>query len=205
MNRIHIRYEDNNFSIGTYIDSICIKNSELSDQKEIDLDEESLKNKNLMFKSCEINELSIYTDTSIIYTKELNQKDLSDKMDFERLNSESTGLKYVIRPTSLKAQIIRDISLQPLRKRHKPRIRVCSSLREFHLHIDSEQTKHICNILTLVNINNNRGGIVKPPDLCTGKYIIHWLYLKKGLVKFNIGHFFNWKHLFIQSYFIFYL
>lgn len=167
LNRIHIKYEDNNFSIGTYIESICIKNSDTTDLTNETNQEASntLDNKNLTKKSCEVNKFSIYTDTKTIYKEENTKEEIINLMNFEKLTNESTTLKYIIKPTSLMAQVTRDMSLQPLRKRNKPRIRVSSNLKEFHLHIDEEQIKYISNIVRLTNIHSNTSEIVRPASL----------------------------------------
>ncbi len=165
LNHIHVRYEDDDFTIGAYIASICIKNS--SDETAVSTTQ-ATEAKNLTKKSCEINSFSIYTDVKILYTPEITKEIVLEQMDFTKYTSQSTTLKYVIQPTSLTAQITRDMSLQPLRKRNRPRLRVTSTLREFHLHIDDEQIKYVSNIIRHININSNRNIPMRPKDLSYG-------------------------------------
>ena len=162
LNHIHIRYEDNvnGFSMGAYIDSISFQN-----------DNETESQKNLSFKTCQVNNFSIYTDTNCLFEKSLDRQVIFELMNFEKISAEinEPAFKYLLQPTSLKAQIIRDMSLSPLRKRNKPRIKINSSLKEFHLNINPEQIKYAANIIKLVNINNNRlscsGILNRPTDL----------------------------------------
>ncbi len=167
MNHIHVRYEDDDFSIGAYIASICIKNS--SDEPvTTPTTASTAEAKDLTKKSCEINSFSIYTDANILYSPEITKEEVFEQMNFERYTSQSPSLKYVIQPTSLTAQITRDMSLQPLRKRNRPRLRVNSTLKEFHLHVDDEQVKYVSKIVRHVNINSNRDIAVRPRDLSYG-------------------------------------
>ncbi len=167
MNHIHVRYEDDDFSIGAYIASICIKNS--SDEPfTTPTTASTAEAKDLTKKSCEINSFSIYTDANILYTPEITKEEVFEQMNFARYTSQSPSLKYVIQPTSLTAQITRDMSLQPLRKRNRPRLRVNSTLKEFHLHVDDEQVKYVSKIVRHVNINSNRDIAVRPRDLSYG-------------------------------------
>lgn len=170
LNRIHIRYEDDNSSIGIYIDSICIKNSEVDSNEGTDAtvanetgDKAQTQNdKNHMQKSCEVNNFCIYTDTSTIYSEDVTTKEeVCERMNFDTLSQSST-LKHIVKPTSLIAQVYRDMSLQPLRKRNKPRIRVSSILKEFHLHIDEEQITYISNMLRLMYIHSNTNEVARP-------------------------------------------
>ncbi len=105
---------------------------------------------------------------NILYSSEITKEEVFEQMNFERYTSQSPSLKYVIQPTSLTAQITRDMSLQPLRKRNRPRLRVNSTLKEFHLHVDDEQVKYVSKIVRHVNINSNRDIAVRPRDLSYG-------------------------------------
>ena len=171
INHIHIRYEDENSSIGIHIDSICIKNSETAAENETEAAESAetpQKSKNFARKACEVNDFCIYTDTRTIYKEDVTKEEVFEKMSFEKISG-SDSLKHIIKPTSLIAQVYRDMSLQPLRKRNRPRINVSSILKEFHLHIDVEQVAYISNILKLVNIHRNTHQVTKPTSLSESK------------------------------------
>ena len=146
LNKIHFRYEDelNNFSFGVNIDSISIENDAESEQKE---------NKNLSFKKCDLNQFSIYTDNQLRFKNDNKIETTFELLNFDKINKE---IKYLVKPTSLKCQIIRDTSLHPLRKRNKPRIKVVSLLDEFFVQIDDYQLSYLSKLFHTINIYYNK-------------------------------------------------
>lgn len=116
-------------------------------------------------KSCEVNKFSIYTDKNTFFTSTSVRETILEQMNFDKHTTQSNTLKYILQPTSLMAEITRDMSLKPLRKRNKPRIRVCSSLKHFQVRIDEEQVKYISSIVRFVNIHSNRNIACRPLDL----------------------------------------
>jgi vacuolar protein sorting-associated protein 13D len=149
LNQFHVRYEDelNQFSLGANIESISIQ-TDTDIVKTYDP-----QNKNLSFKSCEVNNFSVYSDTRLLYAPHLEAEKIFELMAFSKLNTEPN---YIIQPTSLKSQIIRDTITQPLRKRYKPRIKITSALKEFHLNVNHIHLKYVSHLLRQININKNR-------------------------------------------------
>jgi vacuolar protein sorting-associated protein 13D len=157
LNNFHIRYEDdsNCFSIGAFIDSISIQNdNDLI--KSYDSTEKNSTDKS--FKSCEINNFSIYTDTKILFDSNLEIEKLFDLLVHDKITNlnENPTFNYLIQPTSLKSQVIRDTSAHPIRKRNKPRIKVISMLKEFHLNINTIHLKYFSYLLKSINIHKNK-------------------------------------------------
>lgn len=160
LNHLHVRYEDdaNKFSIGVYLDSISIQNSP---------DE---NNKNFSFKSCELNNFSIYTDTNTIHRGDLELEQMFNSMFIEKITDIelNPAFLYIVEPSSLKAQIIRDLLAQPLRKSNKPRIKIQSDIKQFHLNLNLKQLDYLFELVKTVNIYGNRLAsrhLVKPDPL----------------------------------------
>ena len=157
LNNFHIRYEDdlNQFSIGAHIESISI-------QTDTDLVKTyDPQNKNLSFKLCEVNNFSVYSDVCLLYSPHFETEKIFESMIFSKLitaetSTNNTQFNYIIQPTSLKSQIIRDTITQPLRKRYKPRIKIISTLKDFHLNVKHIHLKYVSQLLKQININKNR-------------------------------------------------
>jgi hypothetical protein len=99
----------------------------------------------------------MYTDSTNLFNSTLDKQVIFELMKFEQVSSQTTStFKYIIEPTSLAAQIIRDMSVHSLRKRNKPRIRINSSLKQFQLNLDPQQIKHVSSTIKLINIYNNK-------------------------------------------------
>lgn len=128
LKNLHIRYEDdvNAFSVGANIESILIKN-----------DPQPAESDNTSTKLFELINFSLYTHPIVLFADSATD-DLVEKMNFSQLGS----VDFLIQPTSFSAQLTRDLSLKPLRKRKKPRIRIKTVLDEFNVHLNLTQINY---------------------------------------------------------------
>ena len=149
LNNIHIRYEDtcNNFSLDADIESIEIKNEAVK----------SVSESNLTSKMLELKNFSIYSTNRIIHNSmsdaEFHLK-LYDLIKSDR-DDTSSQFSYLIEPTSFQAQLVRDLSSKPLRKRKKPRIRLNTVLTDFNIHINHNQIKYFAHVVKFANVYKN--------------------------------------------------
>lgn len=149
LNNIHIRYEDtsNNFSLDTDIESIEIKNETKSAGAE----------NNLTSKMLELKNFSIYSTNRILQNAmsdaEFHLK-LYDLIKSDREDA-SSQFSYLIEPTSFQAQLVRDLSSKPLRKRKKPRIRLNTVLTDFNIHINHSQMNYFAHVVKFANVYKN--------------------------------------------------
>jgi hypothetical protein len=170
---VHIRYEDalSQFSFGTYIESLLIKNGE----SQIDLADGNTESK----KICELNEFSIYSDSFNLYRNDRLDK-LNELMNFKSLsvNQIESQFIYIIKPTSFSSELIRNMSSKPLRKRKKPRIRIYTILNNIEVDLAQKQLNHLSMMFKNVNIYNNKimcSHLERPPE--PKDYKKWWTYI----------------------------
>jgi hypothetical protein len=151
---IHIRYEDDQFSFGTNIELLVIKNDTINDEF---LDEASAKPDTNSFKICELNNFSIYSDSNTYYS--LEKEKIPEKMNFKSLNapeSSNSSFGFLVKPTSFKAQLFRDLSSKPLRKRKKPRFKINTIMNDIHVEVDENKIRNLSTVIKSINIYNNK-------------------------------------------------
>jgi vacuolar protein sorting-associated protein 13D len=163
LNKLHIRYEDatNGFSVDADIESIEIKNDTsaevatppASENNPISTDDPT---DSLSFKLFELKNCSVYTTNRILFAhSEQKLENLFETVSSDRVSPSNHEFKYLIEPTAFKAQLVRDLSPKPLRKRKKPRIRINTVLNDFNVNINEGQLKYFGNIVKFANIYKN--------------------------------------------------
>ena len=141
---LHIRYEDDvsKFAIGAHIKSISIKNG----------DQEASASSKLSSKLCELNEFRLYTDLNLIYSENSGISEEAIIRGFNLKLATSDGLIHLIQPTSFKAQIIRNLTSEPLRSSTKPRIRIKLQIDKLDIKLDLTQVKHLFQLISYINL-----------------------------------------------------
>jgi hypothetical protein len=154
LNKLHIRYEDatNGFSVDADIESIEIKNdTSATEAVSSPVTEEPADN--LSFKLFELKNFSVYTTNRILFANTDHKlENLFEVASSDRKSPADYEFKYLIEPTAFKAQLVRDLSSKPLRKRKKPRIRVNTVLNDFNVNINEGQLKYFAHIVKFANI-----------------------------------------------------
>jgi hypothetical protein len=84
---------------------------------------------------------------------------IPEKMNSKDLNAiefNNSSFDFLIKPTSFKAQLFRDVSLKPLRKRKKPRFKINTIMNNIHIDVDENKIQNLSTVIKNINIYNNK-------------------------------------------------
>lgn len=117
----------------------------------------SNENDQLSFKLFELINFSLYTNKDIIFGQNSsdNSENLINSMILKNFNNDHK-VDFLIQPTTFQAQLIRDLSSRPIRKRKNPRIRINTVLKDFNLILCQTQVEYFTHIVKSLNIYANR-------------------------------------------------